>query len=118
MTVDPARLVELAASSESSIAAMGEDWAGAQEDLITACDGLGDALGTANVSAAYADALTDAGEVVAALAYALDLGVSGLVEAARDAVSADDAVASEIARATSVLSPGQIGLSPHQSGGR
>jgi len=99
MQVDPTRLVELAASSESILAAMAQDWSAALDDLAGACAGLGDAVGTRNVASSYADSLTDAGEVVAALTQALALGVDGLLDAAHDAVSADDTVASELDRA-------------------
>ena len=100
MQVEPTRLVELAASSESILTAMVQDWAAALDDLSGACAALGDATGTVNVSASYADSLTDAGEVVTALAEALGLGVAGLVDAAHDAVRADDTVAGELDRAT------------------
>ena len=103
MQVDPTRLVELAASSETVLATMVQDWAGALDDLAGACDALGDATGTMNVSASYADSLADAGEVVAALASVLGMGVAGLVDAARDALRADDAVAVELTRAQHLL---------------
>ncbi len=47
MQVEPTRLVELAASSESILGSMVEDWAGALDDLSPACSTLGDATGTA-----------------------------------------------------------------------
>jgi len=94
MQVEPTRLVELAASSESTLAAMKQDWADALDELTAACATLGDATGTLNVSSSYADSLADAAEVVTAIAEALGLGVAGLVEAAQDAVRADDGVAS------------------------
>ena len=62
-----------------------------------------------NVSASYADSLADAGEVVTALAEALGLGIAGLVDAAHDAVRADDAVAAELDRATQQLGDGGFG---------
>ena len=68
MQVEPTRLVELAASSERILAAMLQDWASAVDDLSEACAALGDATGTLNVAASYADSLADADEVVAALA--------------------------------------------------
>ena len=71
MQVDPTRLVELAASSESILTAMAHDWQAAADDLAEACAGLGDATGTPNVAASYADSLADAGEVVTALTQAL-----------------------------------------------
>jgi len=96
MQVDPTRLVELAASSETILSAMADDWAQAQDDLAAACASLGDAVGAMNVTSSYADALADASEVVAALTHALELGVSGLVDVAHDAVKADETVVSEI----------------------
>ncbi len=98
MQVDPTRLVELAASSESILTAMALDWQAAAEDLAEACAGLGDATGMQNVAASYADSLADAGEVVTALTQALGVGITGLVDAAQDAVRADDTVAAELAR--------------------
>ena len=98
MQVDPTRLVELAASSENSLTAMALDWQAAAEDLAEACAGLGDATGMQNVAASYADSLADAGEVVTALAQAHGVGITGLVDAAQDAVRADDTVAAELAR--------------------
>lgn len=118
MQVDPAKLVELAASSESILKAMASDWAKAQEELTAACEGLGDAVGTMNVKASYADSLTDAGEVVAALVHALGIGVSGLVDAARDAVDADETIASEITRASHSFQHGGFGSPPGHGGGR
>lgn len=116
MQVEPARLVELAASSESILTSMRQDWAMALADLSEACDGLGDATGTANLAAAYADSLADAGEVVAALSGALALGISGLVDAAQDAVRADDAVAAELDRASHLLDEGTLGIMPGPGG--
>lgn len=98
MQVEPARLVELAESSETILAAMREDWAAAHDDLAGACGALGDVTGAFNVSASYADSLADAGEVVAALTDALGLGVAGLVDAAHDALRADDTAAFELDR--------------------
>lgn len=103
MQVEPAGLVELAATSESVLTAMRQDWAEALEDLAGACRSLGDAKGTLNVSTSYADSLADAGEVVTGIAEALGLGVAGLLDAARDAVRADDAVAAELDRAAHQL---------------
>ena len=103
MQVEPTRLVELAVCSESVLAAMLQDWAGALPDLSAACDGLGDAVGTTNVAASYADSLADAGEVVSTFAQVLGLGVAGLLDAAQDAVSADDTVAAELARTQHLL---------------
>ena len=90
MQVEPARLVELAGSSERVLDAMRQDWADAVDELAEACVALGDATGTANLAASYADALADADEVLTSLAGALELGVAGLVDAARDALRADD----------------------------
>lgn len=106
MQVEPTRLVELAASCESVLGSMLQDWALAADDLADACQWLGDATGTMNVQSSYADSLADAGEVVTALADALGLGIAGLVDAAHDAVRADDGVAAELARATHALSQG------------
>lgn len=103
MQVEPTRLVELAASSENVLEAMLQDWAGALGDLSSACDALGDATGTLNVSASYADSLADAGEVVTALTGVLGLGIAGLLDAAHDAVRADDTVAAELARTHHLL---------------
>lgn len=99
MQVEPTRLVELAATSEGVLRSMAQDWSTALPDLAAACDELGDAAGALAVSTAYADSLADAGEVVAALVQTLGLGVAGLVDAAQDAVRADDAVAAELERA-------------------
>lgn len=99
MQVEPTRLVELAEESELVLAAMTDDWNAVLPALSAACDGLGDAAGASEVSAAYAGSLADAGAVVAALAETLGLGVAGLVEAATDALRADDAVAAELDRA-------------------
>lgn len=116
MQVDPTRLVELAASSESILDAMLQDWSAALDDLSTACSGLGDAAGTRNVASSYADSLTDAGEVVAALAQALGLGVSGLLDAAHDAVTADDTVASELERTAHQIGDDGFGRMPGRGG--
>lgn len=116
MQVEPARLVELAATSEGVLTAMRQDWAGAVEDLAGACRLLGDANGTLDVSSSYADSLADAGEVVAALAEALGLGIAGLVDAARDAVRADDAVAAELERAAHHLAEEPFGPLPAPGG--
>ncbi|MFC7361227.1 hypothetical protein [Nocardioides astragali] len=112
MQVEPAKLVELAASSERILAAMQQDWASGLEDLSGACRALGDATGMTNVASSYADSLTDAAEVVAALVEALDLGVSGLVEAAHDAVRTDDTVAADLERAAHEVSDGDFGRLP------
>ena len=96
MQVDPTRLVELAASCEGTLDAMAQDWAGAVDELAQACAGLGDATGTLDVQMAYAASLDDAAEVVAALSQALALGIAGLVDAAQDALRADDVVATEL----------------------
>ncbi|MDR7252005.1 ABC-type transporter Mla subunit MlaD [Nocardioides sp. BE266] len=116
MQVDPTRLVELAASSEAILDAMVQDWSTALDDLSRACANLGDAVGTRNVSASYADSLADAGEVVASLAETLALGVSGLVDAAHDAVRADDTVASELDRTTQQMADGGFGHRPGRGG--
>lgn len=116
MQVEPTKLVELAASSESTLAAMQQDWASGLEDLSGACGALGDATGMMNVSSSYADSLTDAGAVVGALVEALDLGVSGLVEAAHDAVRTDDTVAAELERAAHEVSDDDVGLPPGHGG--
>jgi len=118
MQVDPAKLVDLAVSSESILKAMANDWARAQEELVAACEGLGDAVGTMNVKASYADSLTDAGDVVGALVHALQIGVTGLVDAARDAVDADETIASEITRASHNFQHNGFGLPPGHGGGR
>lgn len=118
MQVDPARLVELAASSQSVLTAMAKDWAAAQDELGAACERLGDATGTMNVTASYLDALTDAGQVVTALAQALDIGVTGLIDAARDVVTADETVASEITRTTTWIQHEGFGGPPGRGGRR
>jgi ABC-type transporter Mla subunit MlaD len=112
MQVEPARLVELAASSEHVLDAMRHDWAHALDELSGACDALGDAAGTVNLSASYADALADAAEVVTSLVDALELGVAGLVDAVQDAVRADDAVAAELDRTSRALDEGPFGPTP------
>lgn len=116
MQVEPTRLVELAASCEGVLTAMAQDWQGVLGDLATACEALGDATGTANVASSYADSLADAGEVVTALAEALQLGVTGLVDAAQDAVRADDTVAGELVRATHLMSQDGFGRLPGPGG--
>lgn len=116
MQVEPARLVELAASSERILTSMVHDWTLAVDDLAGACQGLGDAQGAMNVQSSYADSLTDAGEVVAALAEALGIGIAGLVDAAHDAVRADDEVAAELERATHQLGDGGFGRMPGRGG--
>ncbi|MDZ5660897.1 hypothetical protein SFC79_03905 [Nocardioides sp. S-58] len=103
LQVEPTRLVELAAESEGTLAAMVEDWNTALDDLSAACTALGDAQGTLNVTSSYADSLTDAGEVVKALAQTLGMGVAGLLDAAHDAVRADDTVAAELDRTTHLV---------------
>lgn len=117
MQVEPTRLVELAESSESILAAMLQDWAAALGDLTGACDTLGDAVGTLNVSSSYADVAADAGEVVTALTGVLGRGVAGLLDAAHDAVRADDAVAAELARTRHLLDEPGSG-DPSARGGR
>ena len=116
MQVEPTRLVELAASSESILTSMVQDWTAALDDLSGACGALGDATGTVNVTSSYADSLADAGEVVTALAEALGLGIAGLVDAAHDALRADDAVAAELDRATQQLDDGGFGHLPGRGG--
>lgn len=116
MQVDPARLVELAASSESILTSMASDWVAAQHELVGACEALGDAIGTLGVQASYADSLADAAEVVTALTHALDLGVTGLVAAARDAVDADEIVAGELTRAASSIQHRGFGRPPGPGG--
>ena len=116
MQVEPARLVELAGSSERVLDAMRQDWADALDELAEACVALGDAAGTANLAASYADALADADEVLTSLAGALELGVAGLVDAARDALRADDSVAAELDRATYLLGEGPFGTMPGPGG--
>ena len=117
MQVEPARLVELAGSSERILDGLRHDWADAVDELAGACAALGDAAGTANLAASYADALADADAVLTSLAGALELGVAGLVDAARDALRADDVVAAELGRATHLLGDGPSGTRPG-SGGR
>ena len=116
MQVEPTRLVELAASSESILAAMAQDWQAAAGELTDACAGLGDATGTLNVAASYADALADADEVVAGLGHALGLGITGLIDAAQDAVRADDTVAGELARTAHQKTAGGVGTMPGRGG--
>jgi len=103
MQVDPAQLVELAVRSKTILSAMVDDWTRAQVELADACASLGDAVGTTGMTASYAETLAEAAAVVAALTYALDLGVTGLVDAAHDAVGADDTVASELGRAATSI---------------
>ena len=117
MQVEPSKLVELAESSEATLAAMQQDWALAVDQLSDACAGLGDADGMRNIASAYADSLTDAGETIGALSEALGLGVSGLIAAARDAVRADDTVAGELERAASQIITNPIDRMP-STGGR
>ncbi len=116
MQVEPTKLVELAASSELTLDAMLDDWASAVDELSGACDTLGDTVGAVNVRASYADSLTDAGAVVSALAEALGMGVAGLVDAAHDAVLADDAAASELARASHALGGSGFSATPGTGG--
>ena len=103
MQVEPARLVELAAVSETVLAAMTDDWAAVRADLSAACDSLGDAAGALEVSATYADSLAGAEAVVSALVATLELGIAGLVDAAQDAQRADDTVATELDRVAHLL---------------
>ncbi|GAB3017856.1 hypothetical protein GCM10011376_01600 [Nocardioides flavus (ex Wang et al. 2016)] len=112
MQVEPARLVELAASSEHVLEAMRHDWGLALDELAGACVALGDNPGTVNLSASYADALADADEVVSSLVDALAMGIAGLVDAAQDAVRADDAVAAELDRTSRSLDGGPFGSVP------
>lgn len=116
MQVEPTRLVELAASSESILTAMAHDWQEAVDDLAEACTALGDSTGMLNVSASYADSLADAGEVVTGLVQALGLGVVGLVDAAQDAVRADDTVAGELSRTAHQMSESGFGRLPGRGG--
>jgi len=116
MQVEPARLVELAGSSERILDAMRHDWSDAVDELAGACVALGDAAGTANLAASYADALADADEVLTSLAGALELGVTALLDAARDALRADDAVAAELDRATHLLGEGPSAILPGPGG--
>jgi ABC-type transporter Mla subunit MlaD len=119
MQVEPTRLVELAEESESVLAMMADDWNAALPALSAACDGLGDAAGVLELSTAYADSLSDAGAVVAALAETLAAGVTGLVDAAQDALRADDAVAAELDRAAHQVSHQVSRQSPgHGAGGQ
>ena len=103
MQVEPARLVELAAVSETVLAAMTDDWAAVRADLSAACESLGDAAGALEVSTTYADSLAGAEEVVSALVATLGLGIAGLVDAAQDAQRADDTVATELDRVAHLL---------------
>jgi ABC-type transporter Mla subunit MlaD len=116
MQVDPTRLVELAASSEGVLAEMAQDWRAAVDDLGMACAALGDATGTLNVAASYADSLADAGEVVTALTLALGVGIAGLVDAAHDVAGADDTVAGELARAAHQVQSDGFGTMPGRGG--
>ncbi len=116
MQVEPTRLVELATSSERTLDALLDDWSSAVDDLAGACDALGDTVGAVNLRASYADSLADAGEVVAALADALGLGIAGLIDAARDAVHADDAAAGELTRTGQVLGDSGFSTTPRRGG--
>ena len=116
MQVEPTRLVELAESCEAVLTTMGQDWQRVLGDLSGACDALGDATGTTTVASAYAESLADAGEVVTALAGALQLGVTGLVDAAKDALDTDDTVAAELARATHLVADDGFGRLPGPGG--
>ena len=116
MQVDPTRLVELAASCEGTLDAMAQDWAGAVDELAQACAGLGDATGTLDVRVAYAASLDDAAEVVTALAQALALGIAGLVDAAQDALRADDTVAAELAWTAHQVEGDGFGTLPGRGG--
>lgn len=100
MQVEPHRLVELAASSETLLADMLDDWEVAMVDIAGACSDLGDAAGTAGFVSAYGDAVVEAGGVVSSITQSLRLGVEGLVAAASEAVKADETVATELGRAT------------------
>lgn len=119
MQVDPAKLVELADTSDRVLSTLRSDWQEAYEVLADACSGLGDARGTLNLSAAYADAMGEVGEVVAALSGALEAGVAGVLDAVHDAVSADDTVAGELQQALrQVDSPAPRGHGGRHGGGR
>ena len=116
MQVDPTRLVELAASSEAILSAMAQDWQAAVDELGGACAGLGDAAGARDVAASYADSLADADAVLAALVQALGVGVAGLVDAAQDAVKADDTVAGELAWTAHQVEGDGFGTLPGRGG--
>ncbi|MCF6376169.1 hypothetical protein L2K70_00955 [Nocardioides KLBMP 9356] len=116
MQVDPARLVDLAASCEVILAEMAQDWRAVVGELGEACAALGDATGTLNVAASYADALADADEVVSSLTQALGLGVTGLVDAAQDAARADDTVAAELQRTAHQVADEGFGTMPGRGG--
>jgi hypothetical protein len=96
MQVDPARLVELAATSERVLAGLCADWAAARDEVAPACADLGDATGMRELATAYDAALVDADEAVTALAEALGIGVAGLLAAAQDAIAADDTAAAAL----------------------
>ena len=64
----------------------------------------------------YDDSLADADEVVSALADALGLGLAALVDAAQDALRADDAVADDLDRATHQVGHGRFGPTPGRGG--
>jgi hypothetical protein len=116
MQVEPTRLVELAESSERILGEMQQDWASAVEELASACEALGDATGVRNIASAYADSLTDAGETLTALSEALGLGVSGLLDAANDAVRADDTVAGHLGRAAHQIATEVHSILPGKGG--
>ena len=116
MQVEPTRLVELAESCEAVLTTMGQDWQRVLGDLSGACDALGDATGTSAVASAYAESLADAREVVTALAEALQMGVTGLVVAAKDALATDDTVAAELVRATHLVADDGFGRPPCPGG--
>ena len=101
MRVDPHRVVELASRCDEAVQRLTGEWVGVRDELRAACDLLGDAAGAASVATAYAETVASADEVVLALARALEGGVAGLIDAARDVSQADDTVAAEIDRAAS-----------------
>ena len=112
MQVEPARLVELARSSERILDAMG------RTGLTPSTSSPRPAWRSATRPARRTSrrptptALADADEVLTSLAEALELGVAGLVDAAHDALRADDTVAAELDRATHQLGEGPFGTMP------
>jgi hypothetical protein len=99
MRVDPERVVELAGRCDDAVRRLTGEWRDVRDDLVVACDQLGDAAGATSVASAYVETLASADEVVTALARALEGGIAGLIDAARDVSQADETVSQEIDRA-------------------
>lgn len=98
MRVDPARLVELARASEEACADLDADWQDAIDSRSRACQGLGNAAAAPTVVQSYGAALGAADEALGSLVRALAAGADAVLDAARDATTADEVVAGHLRR--------------------